>query len=818
MASFTVNSGTTDTAAKTVSNDDAGTILATGTLSAATAITWTGGATGQTVVIDNSGTISATTRAIDTTNSFATGNFKVQNHTTGLVTASNDAFRVNLNAANGAAFNGAVTVDNDGTIQSTGGQALDFASITSASATIDIENSGTIKALADDAIRTGAGTITITNDGLIDSTTSGSRAINLNSAAATVTSFALTNNADAMIQSQGDTVRISAGTVDGNYSIDNSGTIQSTGTGGSNGQAVDFNDLSSTLGHVTINNYATGLIQAADADAVRPGTNATINNYGHIFGNTASADGNDGIDFQANTGGVVHNLAGGLIEGTRHGITGDNPITVTNDAGATIVGHAGSGINMDTASDTTTTITNHGLITGTSNGTTDGDGVDVDGLVAIDNYGTIQATGHTPDIRAEAITIGGGTVNNFAGGVIESSERAITVDDSNLGNAFAATTIYNEGTIHGSNGEAIFITDTFADTITNKGIIEGSVAMGGGNDVFNEYTGASLTGLLDGGDGIDTLNLGGSGHGSVASVANFEVVNLNGGDWTLGSEGFTAVNFQAGAQTLRLGGDTLDDGKFDATIDGFAKGDLIDLQGIGLARDATLSADNVLTVSGRSADTVMLQLDAHAYGSGEQFKLSSDGHGGTNVSVVELNQVQGNAGNNLLVANLFSKTGSFLDGQAGNDLLVGGARGDVLNGGAGNDLVYGGAGSDKFRFNGSDVAPGHHDTDIVAGMNFTAGDSLVFLDFEAGSFASAGSAHAPTVLDTGEGAGSGAVVDSMSALVDLINGSSDISAHRALFNDLVVDITQSDGSHETINLLGEWHDYAVAMSHPDHIV
>jgi hypothetical protein len=57
---------------------------------------------------------------------------------------------------------------------------------------------------------------------------------------------------------------------------------------------------------------------------------------------------------------VVSNHAGGLIDGTRHGITGDNPVTVTNEANGVIKGEAGSGINLDTASDTTTTITNHG--------------------------------------------------------------------------------------------------------------------------------------------------------------------------------------------------------------------------------------------------------------------------------------------------------------------------------------------------------------------------------------------------------------------------------------------------------------------------
>ena len=120
----------------------------------------------------------------------------------------------------------------------------------------------------------------------------------------------------------------------------------------------------SPLGSVTITNQATGLLEAADADAVRTGVNATINNYGQIVSHngTPVSDGNDGIDFQANTGGVVNNFAGGSITGARHGITGDAPITVTN--AGTITGQAGAGINMDTASTTTTTVTNTGTIIG----------------------------------------------------------------------------------------------------------------------------------------------------------------------------------------------------------------------------------------------------------------------------------------------------------------------------------------------------------------------------------------------------------------------------------------------------------------------
>lgn len=335
---------------------------------------------------------------------------------------------------------------------------------------------------------------------------------------------------------------LSSGTV----TVNNAGTIQATGTGDSNnGQAIDFDKIASSSAHSVINNASTGIIQAADADAIRPGTNSTINNHGLI----KSLNGNDAIDFQdVNTGGVVNNFTDGTIDGTRHGITGKQNITVTNDG--IITGEAGSGINLDTTSGTTTiTNTAHGIITGVSVSGADADGIDVDNLVSIDNFGVINAVGLTSSANGlnEALAIGGGFVHNEVGGVINSDQRAITVDDSDDGNAFGATTILNEGTIRGNNGEAIYLNSTFADTITNKGVITGSVAMGGGDDTFNAYAGSTTSGLIDSGAGNDTINLLGTGPGTLGANQNFENLNVESGIWTIASAAYADVTVATGA-------------------------------------------------------------------------------------------------------------------------------------------------------------------------------------------------------------------------------------------------------------------------------
>jgi hypothetical protein len=413
----------TTTASRTIKDDDTLNVLNGGSIVTGTAVKWQGGSSSSNLTtINNSGTISGTSRAIDTSSFSGTGSLTVNNASGASITAVNDAFRINSDLI---------------------------------------------------------GTITVVNGG----------------------------------------------------------TIQSTGTNGNGGQALDFDAINSTSAHVFITNQASGVISAADADAVRPGSNATIVNLGKIVAGTTvtsvgNATGNDAIDYKTHTGGVISNgdasHTSASITGARHGITGSTPSTITNYG--VITGKDGSGINLDTTSTTTTTITNYGTIVGNSV-SADADGVDVDGLVALTNSGTISAAGsHISGVLQEAVTIGGGTINNAAGGYIHSFERAITVDDSNDGNAFGATTIVNAGTIAGDNGEAIVITDTFADAITNQGTIVGLVSMGGGNDTFTAQAGSVVSGgiYLDAGD--DTYT--GADHAETVygGIGNDTYYVNNGGD------------------------------------------------------------------------------------------------------------------------------------------------------------------------------------------------------------------------------------------------------------------------------------------------
>jgi hypothetical protein len=317
-----------------------------------------------------------------------------------------------------------------------------------------------------------------------------------------------------------------------NVTVNNQGTIDLMNASNASGeQAVNLNGIGggSSGGANTVNNYATGLIEASNGDAVRPGVSGFVYNDGKIMSATTNTGGDDGIDAQTNSGVTIVNgsaingdatTGANLIEGGRHGITGGNTgayggsptqvggytgtgsftMSVTNNVGGTIQGDDGSGINIDgfgiagTGSFTgklvtneTVSVINHGTIIG--NGVDgDGDGVDVDGDVNINNYGSIISENAAPEAGSpagsvefsEGITVGGGTITNSSTGTIEGEVtsgntsgvgRGITlagVDQGITYNSSSSTTKYSIPI------ESIYENST----ITNSGLIKGQSESG----------------------------------------------------------------------------------------------------------------------------------------------------------------------------------------------------------------------------------------------------------------------------------------------------------------------------------------------------
>jgi outer membrane autotransporter protein len=401
-----------------------------------------------------------------------------------------------------------------------------------------------------------SGSVTLNNQGSI-SNTGTARAIDNNTDGVSI----VINNDGSISTVGGDAVRLNKANTA--LIVNNNGTIAVTGSGTSGGQALDLRGANGT-GSKVINNgsasNSSARIESSNDDALRPGSNTTINNYGTITstgvvntkcpdnlqsrcdtanGGGKAASANDAIDSEKAV--TVNNW--GNIVGPRHGLTSDAGVTVNNYASGQIIGHNGSGVGSDGVG----SVINHGLISGRyagagnafdhfGDGTTsnngDGDGVDIDGIASISNYGRIEGlgaggvdSGGFPN-GADGIAAGGGTITNYAGASIFGQSKGILIDDGANGSAVAsgrgtattvggAASISNAGSIIGANSTAIGLVGDFADSLSNLsgGVIRGglhsmrvdqlgstsaaaAVQMGAGNDNLNNQ------GLIEGLNGL----------------------------------------------------------------------------------------------------------------------------------------------------------------------------------------------------------------------------------------------------------------------------------------------------------------------------
>lgn len=397
--------------------------------------------------------------------------------------------------------------------------------------------------------------VAIDNSGRITSTTG--RAIDSSGSITQARTYSISNRSGGVIDGFDDALRINSNLPGGSVLIDNSGTIHSA-----TGQGLDLDALRGAT-TTTVNNRLGGLIHGDASDGMKTGSNATINNWGEISTGDSRTDNDkfDGVDVDSASNVTIYNH--GLISGGRHGITADNDATLYNDG--TVIGRNGSGFG----SDGNGTVINHGLISGDYNGLKangDGDGVDIDYVAHIENYGTIRGTGASGvdkngfSNHSEGVAIGGGYVYNAAGAVISGADNAMLVDDGGSGGGVAATRLENYGTIQGLNGFGVQLKGEFADSVVNAGLISGSnglaLDLGGGNDSLTLRGGSHFAGLVDGGSGYDQLIMDDAAGGSFAASQNFEWLKVASGSWTLtGSGDFSdGGEVLAGARLNNLGG------------------------------------------------------------------------------------------------------------------------------------------------------------------------------------------------------------------------------------------------------------------------
>jgi len=172
------------------------------------------------------------------------------------------------------------------------------------------------------------------------------------------------------------------------------------------------------------------------------------------------------------------------------------------------------------------------------------------------------------------------------------------------------------------------------------------------------------------------------------------------------------------------------------------------------------------------------------------------------IVINEKSVVTGNAAINDLSAVVNDTDGTYLVGNAGDDILRGGRYDDILFGGKGDDQMFGGLGADVFKFSNVFDAG---DVDKIRDLNFAEHDVIQFTAFANGTFTDADGIDA-------RADGTGAYIESTAGLVALVNASSSdgfYATQRGTSNTLVLHIT--NGSNEqTIELTGHWLSFIQA--------
>ncbi|MEM9500735.1 MAG: autotransporter domain-containing protein [Pseudomonadota bacterium] len=366
-----------------------------------------------------------------------------------------------------------------------------------------------------------------------------------------------------------------------------SGVITLTGTTGTGFTVVNTAILDGT------SNGTVNLIAGADEGIARE---FTITENGSI--DTAAGDGlvidiegftvtNDGAIATSGDGTIaVNDVAGGstivsngtidtagentaaVFLGDGSSFTTNGAITTAGDAGVGVVSGDGGTVTVGADGSITTVGTTAAAVVFSGDSTLVNEGTieaaGTDATIFLLNGGTINNGGTISAVDGVAIDIAfAATVENLEGGSITSTNSGAVRFNS------GGSELTNRGAIEGDTG---VVGSDGGDFVANFGSITGATnaaALGAGADTFQQWTGATVTGDVDLGDGDDTFVL----EGNLASIDGM----VFGG---------------AGANTAILGGVLDADGA--DVLDGFQTttlGTLFDLQ---ISGDRTLEGDIII--------------------------------------------------------------------------------------------------------------------------------------------------------------------------------------------------------------------------------
>ena len=194
--------------------------------------------------------------------------------------------------------------------------------------------------------------------------------------------------------------------------------------------------------------------------------------------------------------------------------------------------------------------------------------------------------------------------------------------------------------------------------------------------VFNMDGGVSDTDLVEGGDGIDTLDFSAFNVGVNVDLSNTGVLQPT-------APGELQLYFSSEDIEILIGGSGSD----------VLVGNSLDNTFVGGRGNDTITGSGGTDTLIETGDTNFTLTDA---------QLADSAGFIDNLADIENAQLTGGAGANTIDASGFSGT-TTLSGLGGNDSLVGGTGPDTLVGGAGDDSLKGGPGNDVYLFDLDDV-------------------------------------------------------------------------------------------------------------------
>lgn len=549
--SFTVNSGQTVTAAQTLSAGQTGTVDSGGTLNVASsknAIAVQGTST-----ITNSGIIEQTgsARAIRDTGTDIGLALTVTNNVGATISAvADDAIEIQFG-------DDSVVFDNSGLViaAGSGDQAINFNHITSASNTLSNHSTGQIQTTAADAVRPGVNGV-VNNDGLIKVTTpagdtSSSDGVDAQTnSGITISNTVIAGDAlDAVGTIEGERHGITGGNTaeTGNpiglftLSVSNAAsfTIQGDNGSGINIDGVGVNattglyDISGTDPDVTSNEMVLitnagsiiGNGVSRDGDGVDVDGLVQISNSGTIRSQCAAGDTSEGVTVG---GGIITNLAGGLIEGDNTaGKFGCNP--VLDSITGTGRGITLAGVDHDVNNNDAPIVPTQAIY----------------GFTTVDNFGKIFGDTDAGIALTGASSQYVVTIINEAGGTIEGAGQTQPAINTGANQA----SVINSGTITADNSGVAISLGAGDGTHTNTLQIFGGAAQVNGDIAGSSGSSSTLT-IVPNATFTYTANETYSFNASTGTGAIAITGTQNQFTYAGALSNFTGVEFGSGTTTL----------------------------------------------------------------------------------------------------------------------------------------------------------------------------------------------------------------------------------------------------------------------------